>query len=174
MKGGRLDAKRVAEARAEEMAFIKELKVYDYSDMTTAEQISGKEPIGVRWVDTDKGPRYRSRLCAMEFKRKGVAALFAGTPPLETLRILVAILAGGTGADKGALCLGLSDVKRAHFHAKASRRIFIRLPPEDPRHGEPGLCAELKQSMYGTRDAAHNWEREYAATLRSAGFVQGS
>ena len=35
------------------------------------------------------------------------------------------------------------------------------------------MCAKLKKSMYGIRDAALNWSKEYADTLKSAGFVQG-
>ena len=35
-------------------------------------------------------------------------------------------------------------------------------------------CAELDLSMYGTRDAAHNWEIEYTNFLTSIGLKAGS
>ena len=43
------------------------------------------------------------------------------------------------------------DVKRAYFHAKARRRVYVRLPEED---NEEGNCGKLIKAMYGTRDAA--------------------
>ena len=51
---------------------------------------SGKQPIGVRWIDINKGdevnPEYRSRLVAQEIKRDHSLELFAATPPLEALK----------------------------------------------------------------------------------------
>ena len=38
------------------------------------------------------------------------------------------------------------DIRRAHFYAPALRRIFVQLPPEDPRSGEEGVCAEFVQA----------------------------
>ena len=93
ISGAKLDPKLVHEARAEEMSFINQLGVYRYSTDDEARAVTGKMPIGTRWVDTDKGDRYRSRLCAMEFRRKSVATVFAGTPPLESLRVLAGCLA---------------------------------------------------------------------------------
>ncbi len=47
----------------------------------------------------------------------------------------------------------------------------MELTKED--HGE-GKCGLLKKSMYGTRDAAQNWELEYTEMMTEAGFRQGS
>ncbi len=55
--------------------------------MATSEcwEQTGKAPIGVRWVDINKGdeinPEYRSRLVAKEIKIDGRDHLFAATPP---------------------------------------------------------------------------------------------
>ena len=70
----------------------------------------------------------------------------------------------------GAMLIG---IKRAHFYAAAQRKIFVELPPEDPRYGEMDLCGEWLQSLYGTRDASSNWEKEYTKTLVSGGSVKG-
>ena len=94
VRGGTLAPEKVRGARQEEIAFVKNLNVYKYVTIEEARAVSGKNPIGVKWVDTDKGDRYRSRLCAMEFKRKAVASIFSGTPPHESLRIMAALLAG--------------------------------------------------------------------------------
>ena len=59
------------------------------------------------------------------------------------------------------------DVRRAYFHAKARRRVFVRLPPEDH---EEGKCGLLDKAMYGTRDAAQNWECEYIEFMDNEGF----
>jgi hypothetical protein len=56
---------------------------------------------------------------------------------------------------------------RAYFHAKARRRVFVRLPKEDH---EEGMCGLLGKAMYGTRDAAQNWECEYIEFMESVGF----
>ena len=53
-------------------------------------EATGKGPIGVRWVDINKGdedrPEYRSRLVAKELKTDKREDLFAATPPLEAAR----------------------------------------------------------------------------------------
>lgn len=65
------------------------------------------------------------------------------------------------------------DVKRAHFYARALRRVFVRMPLEDPRWHEGGGSGELIMSLYGTQDAAANLEQEYASTLVSHHFRRG-
>ena len=127
----------------------------------------------VRWVDTDKGDRHRSRLCAMEFRRKAEATWFAGTPPLESLKILAVLLATRRRTPRGPICMKVLDVKRAHFHAPATREIYVELPSEDAMESDPATCGELVMSMYGTRDAAYNWERAYSQVLATHGFVRG-
>ncbi len=54
------------------------------------------------------------------------------------------------------------DVARAYFHAQARRRVCVDLSVEDFEGGECGL---LKKAMYGTHDAARNWEMEYTEML---------
>ena len=51
------------------------------------------------------------------------------------------------------------DVSRAYFHAKAQRPVLIRLPVEDRTGIDAGKVGLMKKSMYGTRDAVSNWER---------------
>ena len=35
------------------------------------------------------------------------------------------------------------------------------------------MCGLLQMSMYGTRDAAQNWEMKYTSVLKEMGFTQG-
>ena len=81
--GRPLDLQRLREARREEMEFVKKLAVYRYAKRTTM-IAEGHKAVRVRWVDQDKGARYRARLCAMEFRRKSEAPCrhpTTGKPP---------------------------------------------------------------------------------------------
>ena len=101
--------------------------------------------------------------------------LFAAAPPLEAKKTLfsMAVTAGpgyqGGLREKGKK-LDFIDVRRAYFHAKARRDIFVSLPPED---AEEGMCGKLRKAMYGTRDAAQNWEYEHVEQLEKMGFRRG-
>ena len=173
VRGGELSLQAVTDSRREEMKYIQDRGVYVYSTYAEAHRTTGRSPIGVRWVDTDKGSLIRSRLCAQEFRRKWEDAIFAGTPPLEAMRVLVSLAAAGM-LNPDPLCVLVLDIKRAHFYAPSKRRVFINLPPEDPRSIEEGVCGELRFSMYGTRDAASNWEDSYSEYLDSIGYKKGS
>ena len=83
----------------------------------------------------------------------------AATPPLEAARLLLPELATRRRAAPGepgcrrkrvqgkAMVI---DVRKAHLHACVNRDIYVALPPEV---AEPGMCAKLARSLYGTRDA---------------------
>jgi hypothetical protein len=62
------------------------------------------------------------------------------------------------------------DIRRAYFHAPARRTVYVKLPPEDH---EDGMCGKLNKSVYGTRDAAQNWEHQYANVMSELGFNRG-
>ena len=47
---------------------------------------------------------------------------------------------------------------------------YVRLPEED---SEEGICGKLNVSLFGTRDAARNWEEKYVEVLSGLGFVVG-
>ncbi len=44
------------------------------------------------------------------------------------------------------------------------------MPKEDY---EEGICGKLVKSMYGTWDAAQNWEAEYSQSIMDVGFRAG-
>ena len=66
----------------------------------------------------------------------------------------------------------LSDVKRAYFHAPTDRELYVELPKEDPKW-KLGLLGKPRLSLYGTRDAAANWQRCVSEHLVSIGFKPG-
>ena len=69
------------------------------------------------------------------------------------------------------LKLDFIDVSRAYFHAPSKRTVYVKLPPEE---SSPGKVGKLRKSMYGTRDAAQNWEAAYTEVLLSHGFTQSA
>ena len=72
---------------------------------------------------------------------------------------------------KETLVMSFVDVARAHFCAPARREIYVS-PPEECGLPE-GYVARLLKSMYGTRDAAQNWEAEYSECMEIIGFNRG-
>ena len=92
--GGALPAEAVREARSEEVGFMQHRGIWEVVPVTLCWKLTGKGPVSVRWVDTNKGSEaemnIRSRLMARDFKGgdKGRDDLFAETPPLEAKRML--------------------------------------------------------------------------------------
>ncbi len=174
--GSSLDAEMVKIARQVEMKYIKTMGLYDVVDRDIAKLRTGKPPVAVRWIDTNKGdeanPAYRSRLVAKEIKVDDRPELFAATPPTESLRLLVSI-AASMDSGKTKKKIMVNDVSRAYFHAAAQREVDVEIPKEDDRRQNGKKCGRLNLSMYGTRDAAQNWQQRYSTHLKSVGFTQG-
>ena len=63
----------------------------------------------------------------------------------------------------------INDVARAFFEAKANRQVCVELPAEaltgNESNGE--WVAMLEKSLYGTRDAAFNFQRAVKKTLEA-------
>jgi hypothetical protein len=106
-------------------------------------------------------------LVATEVKRYEDESLFAATPPLEALKILVGVAA----ARKWKIVH--VDVRRAYFHAEALRDVYVELDRRDKSEGEENMIGKLNYAMYGTRDAASSWEACYTKCLIGGGFTQG-
>ena len=64
----------------------------------------------------------------------------------------------------------VQDIKKAYFYAPATRDVYVDLLPE---RAQPGMCAKLHNSLYGTRDAALNWAQAYSDVLIGMGFTKG-
>ena len=118
-------------------------------------------------MDTDKGdferPHYRSRIVGKEFNNGAEDGLFASTPPLESLRLLLSEAAtlDSCGRQRDLVML-IADVSHAFFEADAKRKIAVKLPREalTEEEVEQDLVGVLRKSLYGTRDAAINFQRE--------------
>ena len=109
-------------ARKKELKYLSDRRVYCCYPTSKAMEISGKRPLRLKWIDVNKGDglsrNIRSRLVCTEVRPKGVEAIFAATPPLESLRMLLTLLSReDPSTSKDPLCLSLADVSRAHFYA---------------------------------------------------------
>ena len=194
VSGETLPAGLTHSARVEEIRFMESWHVWDVRPVAECWAATGRAPIGGRWVDHNKGdeqsPNVRSRWVAKDIARWKDDAMFAATPPLEAVRLLLSDLATRRRAHAGHSGnvhehIGMSagerrrtgqrkalfiDVRKAHLHAFANRDIYVVLPPEV---AEPGKCAKLVRNLYGTRGAPARWEVLYTSTLEVFGFERG-
>ena len=76
---------------------------------------------------------YRSRLVGEEFNTYNDLSLYAATPPIEALRLILHIAASNDGYK-----VMTNDVSRAYFYApiKEWQFIYVKLPEEDILPGE--------------------------------------
>ena len=171
-----LDPKEVLRARLKELEYIREKKVYVKITRKQAREM-GIKVIGTRWIDINKGdaanPNHRSRFVAKEYNTGEDATLFAATPPLEALRLLVSEAAtiehdkDGKVREKGIM---INDVARAYFEAEATRKVCVEIPDEDKIPNEGDVVGMLHKSLYGTRDAAMNSQKEVKEVMVSNRF----
>ena len=109
-----------------------------------------------------------------EFNTHNDMTLYAATPPLEALRLILSIAATNNNSGEHYKIM-TNDVSRAYFYApvKEGQYIYVQLPDEDRLPGEEQMCGRLNFSMYGTRRAATNWQAHYTNVLTSNGFTVG-
>ena len=172
--GESLDQAAVLSARREEIAYYKEMKAFTKVPISQCVARTGRRPIGVRWIDINKGDQYniniRSRLVAKEFNNKKCDDLFAGTPPVEAMRAIVSMAASGTTPKT----LMTVDVSRAYMYAKCRSEMYVEMCPEAcEEEGDEKCCWKLEKAMYGTRSAAQDWQYEIKRKMLSIGYLQG-
>ena len=169
VNGGFLDPEMVKEARVEELAGY--LKMQVYCRVPVAE-IGFFKVIKTRWVDTNKGdersPEIRCRLVAKEVKKRNnteqeSANFFASTPPLEAVKFLISeAMTKRVSRNNRPSKLSFIDVEKAHLCSDVLRELYVEPPPE--ANEPPDIVWRLHRAMYGTRDAAAAWEREWTGS----------
>ena len=154
------------------MDHVRKMRVWRKIPRKTA-QSRGWKAIQTRWIDINKGddenPVYRSRHVGKEFNTGEMEGIFAGTPPLEALRCIVHEAATiRQGEDTHSKVVMVNDVSRAFFEAPAMRQVCVKLPAEDTTTLDRQLdnVGHLHMSLYGTRDAAMNWQEEACDSSR--------
>ena len=106
-----------------------------------------------------------------DFKTNNDDALFASTLPLEALRCIVS-RAATLDVNGCPRELMRHDVSRAYFYAEAARCMYIEIPLEDPLY-DLSMLGKLRLCLYGTRDAALNWQQTLSEHLIEADFKRG-
>ena len=109
------------------------MQVYDVVPRELTRRTQGQS-IDTRWIDTSKAdesnPEYGSRLVGWEFNTGKDDSLYASTPPLESLRVVLSWAATvAVDNSKHENEVMINDVRRAYFYAQASRNLFIELRP---------------------------------------------
>ena len=165
VKGGPLDPREVKNASDKKIRYLWDREVYEYSTEAQARARTGSNPVGLMWIDTNKGsaeaPRYRSRAVCTEVRHKGVEPVFSATPPLETLRVLLNVVCQeDVFQAEDPVLISIADVSRAHFYEGAVRDVYVRLPDEDQGKAArrvreiakddariPGCCSTLERTL---------------------------
>ena len=129
--GKMLSLKKVREGRKEEIDYIHQRRIWSEVSVEECWKKTGKKPVSVKWVDTDKGSGaesiIRCRLVARDFKVKGERDredLFAATPPLELIRALISRTASRNNYEKVKKMLFI-DAKKAHLNPKCDEDVYI-------------------------------------------------
>ena len=131
----------------------------------------------MRWVTVNKGtseqPNVRCRLVAREFAEKGNRDdLFAGTPPLISVRVLLSMLAMSRARGENTDAMAI-DIKCAFLYGSTKRSVYIWLPPEDDM-STACFMGKLNKAMYGTRDAPQVWQGKVRETMAEFGLLESS
>ena len=97
LTGQLLKDELVLKARRVELEYFNSKGVWRKVPRHNARAATGRPPVSVRWVDTNKGdevhPNYRSRLVARQLKAMDQSgqSFFAPAPPLEALRTVLSL-----------------------------------------------------------------------------------
>ena len=87
----------VREAQLKELDYFESKNVWEMRPRDECLKVTSKRPIIVRWVITNKGddgdPNSRARLVARQIRHAGVDSIFAPTPPLEGVRLVLSLAA---------------------------------------------------------------------------------
>jgi len=178
--GLELPAEGVRRARREEMEFMATLGVW-YVEARAVACADGTRPIGVRWIDNNKGDDaavcLRSRLVVQETRRVSsiapgdVQSTFAATPPIEALRFLLSLMMTLIPPPGEDWVLVIVDISRAHPHCDALRKIVINLPAEAGESEDK--VGVLIKMLYGCRDAGQAFEFKVLKCMVELAHRQG-
>jgi hypothetical protein len=130
--------------------------------------------VGCKWVYKLKTAadgsiqRYKARLVAQGYtQREGddYNEVYAPVTTSKTLRVLLAVAAA-----KG-LRLRHIDIKSAYLHADIDEDIYMALPEGYPNSTLPeDKCLKILKSLYGLKQAGHNWHRYLDTTIKAMGL----
>ena len=126
------------------------LKVFEESRRRT-----GGPPVSVRWVDVNKGvdvsPNIRSRLVAGQIHQPGEEAIFAPTPPLESLRTILSLAVTDITGRRRHVRDPRSE-QRTQMSAIDISRAYLNASMEEEGSEPTYVC--IPQNILAKRDAS--------------------
>ena len=157
------------EAIAQEVANLKDYGVYKFEKLPP-----GTRPINSRFIFKTKAnsdglvDRFKARLVAQGFRQRfGVDYIktHASVCKMPTFRVQMAHCA------EHDLQHEIVDVKSAYLESKMDPKmpVYINIPGQP---APPGMAARLHKSLYGTKQAGHNWHTTIVPLLKKWGFQQ--
>jgi len=142
---------------------------------------TGKALVANKWVFTVKRradgtiERYKGRLVAKGFSQRPGLDYVDTYAPVTTLKTVRGVVAVATHRGYG---MHHVDIKNAYLHAELEEEVFMRLPegfevppPPPGASEEDGQYAwKLEKSLYGLKQAGHNFNCLMDRQLRKLGF----
>lgn len=162
LTGKPLEVTQVTAVKHEELTEMYRRQIWVERSTSDCLRDTGKSPIPVRWVVTNKGdelqPNARCRLVAKhlvaKYGGKDAEGLFADMPPFELIKsVFVKAVQRRTWRTAMRKVI-FFDVSKAHLYAPAGEdtKAYVDRPPEC---GKPGACGLLQYWRYGMRPASH-------------------
>jgi transposase InsO family protein len=135
----------------------------------------GRNVVGGKWVYKVKRladgsiEKYKARYVARGFSQVpglDYKETYAPTARPETIRLIFALTA------QLDCVLEQMDVKSAYLHSAIDEEVYLDQPKGFEEVGNDGtkLVCRLKKSIYGLKQAGHNWNRNLNSWLVSQGF----
>jgi transposase InsO family protein len=136
------------------------------------EGLSNENVLSTRFVFTKgfsektKRMRWKARLVIRGFEEKvrDDIDVYAPTPPLEALRLLLAYWCFNDCYDIRSI-----DIKSAFLNAEITRDVYLT-PPTGTRLRNGKNCWKLRKALYGLADAPKRWFETFTSCLSEIGL----
>ena len=152
-----------------EMGSMKDFNVYTEVPIEKCTEEQTSNAIGVRWVkrwktDTELRMRLVVQGCYQDATKLDTDSLFASTPSLVTMRLLLVMALARNWS------ISLADISTAFLHAAigAGEEIFV-VPPAE-YYPTRNCLWKLNRAMYGLKQSPRLWQEHFAKTMQKLGF----
>jgi transposase InsO family protein len=167
------EAMNGSEAHQWRKAMKDEIKSLEENETWSLTELpKGKKAIGSKWVFKKKigkdgqVERYKARFCAKGYSQKeGIDYndTFAPVLKYKSLRIILALAATRD------LELKQMDVQTAFLNAHIKEEVYMD-QPQGFEQGGANIVCKLNKTLYGTKQAPHEWNNELSSFIESLGF----
>jgi hypothetical protein len=161
------DSNEWKQAMQEEMSALKENNTWSLEKLP-----KDRKAIGAKWTfkkkinKEGKVERYKARLCAKGFSQKeGIDynETFAPVLKYKSLRLLLALAAIKDWEVKQM------DVQTAFLNAEIKEEVYMQ-QPQGFSNGDKNIACKLIKTLYGTKQAPHEWNNVINEFILSLGF----